>query len=170
MMVALFEIGYIQNVRTRQQESAVIDSTNLSTYILAQRKLDSIAVLTKSITDLQSKRKCSSECICSDGGLEPYGRNCGWGYYDCDSGIEPCDPLDYCCSIHDKCVTEYSQFDCGCHNSLLRCATCVYANELSPVIPRRGWVCNRTVIAIENIVSELKFLFPNCFPKKVLST
>lgn len=163
LFLGLVGIGYIQDIYNQIPRSDIIPTTDIRVYTQAHDRINYISSKTYHHQHRNHMRSCSTECICSKAGLLPYGRYCGWGYYTCESDIKPCDPLDYCCSIHDECVTKHTELDCGCHVSLLRCATCVYANELYPVAPRKGWICNHTIDAIENIVSEIKFLFPTCF-------
>ena len=167
LTLAISGIGYVKDKMTRETAGAKFLEEFLKlpdAYNAARSKLAQQNAFTKQTKGMQP-RQCSSECLCSNGGIEPYGRFCGYGYSSCVPDAEPCDPLDRCCSMHDSCTDEYGMSDCGCTISLIKCVTCVYANEFSPMpgYIQIGWRCNRTAVAIENIVSEFKFLSPNCF-------
>ncbi|KAL8236452.1 hypothetical protein R6Q59_017533 [Mikania micrantha] len=49
-----------------------------------------------------------------------YGKYCGVGWTGCP-GEKPCDELDACCQIHDKCVEEKGMTNVKCHEKFKRC-------------------------------------------------
>lgn len=173
LLLGISGIGYIQDKRTQTTSSTVMNFITKSQYNIAKDELD-VLISRHSWTNISEKmssyntRECSTKCLCSNGGLQHYGRFCGYGYYPCEPDVIPCDPLDYCCMLHDSCAEQFGRANCGCTISFNECMTCVYANEISPVpdVNQVGWRCNRTALAIENILSELMFLQPNCFKQR----
>jgi hypothetical protein len=101
---------------------------------------------------------CSSTCICSSGGIMPYGRYCGFGYSGC-SGVEPCDALDACCVTHDNCVGLFGMFNCTCHVALTRCVRCALAQ------PPGSWDCDKRTYAGLRIIADVKFIMPACYER-----
>jgi hypothetical protein len=111
-------------------------------------------------------RFCSTECRCNGAGLKQYGRNCGLGYTGCD-GTEPCDDLDRCCVIHDRCVGVLGMTSCECNSALARCAFCVmqqYGSSQSRINKQRQdqMSCDHIAFAAETIVADILFIFPDC--------
>lgn len=101
---------------------------------------------------------CSKTCKCSRSGLTQYGRFCGYGYTGCEN-VDPCDPLDLCCMIHDICVGNNGIKNCDCHRNLSMCAACAYASD--PLLTS----CPKMKTAAANIIADLEYILPHCFPK-----
>lgn len=162
-------------IDTNQREQTTLPAPKLppdrQTFERAWKQLvnDRDAIRMATMDEYENKKKqfarqSTDECVCSLGGIHPYGRHCGFGYGN-GRDVPPCDLLDTCCSIHDKCVSTYGYLDCGCTNAFLKCVTCVYATLLfssNTTLLKNDWTCDKTVGAIESIVAEFKFLMPRC--------
>ncbi|KAL8507366.1 hypothetical protein ACS0TY_018062 [Phlomoides rotata] len=65
---------------------------------------------------------CSKTCVaenCNTIGIR-YGKYCGVGWTGCP-GEKPCDDLDACCKIHDKCVEKKGLTNIKCHEKFKVC-------------------------------------------------
>jgi hypothetical protein len=96
--------------------------------------------------------KCATKCLCTSGGVVPYGRYCGFLYTGCP-GMEPCDDADECCKTHDECVNARGYTDRNCTIAFTKCQECV--------IERRSkgeWDCRTKIPAAVRMVADVKFM------------
>lgn len=97
---------------------------------------------------------CSSSCVCSSGGMIPYGRYCGFGYTGC--GADPCDDADACCKTHDECVTAHGYTDCNCTIAFAKCQACVVRRNVPSACPKK-------LQASVRMAADVKFILPRCY-------
>jgi hypothetical protein len=112
---------------------------------------------------------CSTECACGKGGISEYGRYCGFNYMGCD-GYKPCDAIDYCCMMHDMCVSKFGYTSCDCTVALAKCAACtMYTRNLrietlDDVIANDGeWNCRWSDKVASLVLTDILYILPKCF-------
>ena len=117
---------------------------------------------------------CSRTCVCSDGGILPYGKYCGLDYSGCH-GEAPCDGVDACCKTHDWCCTAESLESCDCHTALIKCLLCAERRVLlagrgsggGGAHPPANWTCAGAATAAARFVADLRILVPECYERAV---
>jgi hypothetical protein len=111
----------------------------------------------------EPQKACSRVCVCSEAGMLPYGRSCGWGYGACD-GTVPCNELDACCKTHDYCTAKHGLEDESCTVALTKCAQCALT-RMRRGLSTSSWKCDKSIQAALRIIADIKFLIPQYYSR-----
>ena len=113
-------------------------------------------------TLFRTTERCATDCKCSGGGIDHYGRFCGFRYSGCNS-YGPCDEVDSCCMAHDQCVEIHGYLSCRCSILFAKCLVCSRSSLSSH--SRFTWNCNTRDDAAKTMLADIMDIEPSCFNK-----